>query len=316
MKIAYITGCVGFIGSYFTEMALQKGWIVYGVDKLTYASNREKLEEFKRNKNFKFIHEDIRNLKYLKNCDYVINFAAESHVDNSIVDSSPFISSNIEGVRNLLDLIRVKHNNSVDNPLFLQVSTDEVYGDISEGSFNEESLLNPSNPYAASKAAADMLVTSWARTYNLKYKIVRPTNNYGIGQYPEKLVPLCVYNLLRNKKIKLHNAGTPVRSWIHAKDTADAVMFILENGQINEKYNISAGFEQSNIITVKKIINSFFGFEADYQNFVDYSYQRNGQDIRYSLNCNKLYELGWKPKLDFDEQIASVVEYYKKEYPW
>ena len=121
---------------------------------------------------------------------------------------------------------------------------------------------------------------------------------------------------MRNKKIKLHNGGTPVRSWIHAKDTADAVMFVLENGKVNQKYNISAGFEQSNISTVKKIINCFFGFEANHENFVDYSYQRDGQDVRYSLDCSKLYKLGWKPKVSFDEEIDSIVKYYKKEYSW
>jgi dTDP-glucose 4,6-dehydratase len=316
MKIAYITGCAGFIGSYFTKIALDKGWRVYGVDKLTYASNLDTLEEFKKDKNFTFIQEDIKYLKYLKNCDYVINFAAESHVDNSIVDSSPFISSNIEGVKNLLELVRCKHNNSVDNPLFLQVSTDEVYGDIHDGSFTEEALLNPSNPYSASKAAAEMLVTSWGRTYDISYQIVRPTNNYGIGQYPEKLVPICVYNLLKNKRIKLHNNGTPVRSWIHASDTADAIMFILENGEINSKYNISANFEQENNETVKKIVQAYFKKSVDYKNFVDYSYKRSGQDVRYSLDCSKLYSLGWFPKKIFDDEIKNIIEYYKKEYKW
>lgn len=316
MKIVYITGCAGFIGSHFTELALKKGWRVYGIDKLTYASNLKKLEEFKNNKNFTFIQEDIKDLKYLKNCDAVINFAAESHVDNSIVNSKPFIDSNIEGVRNLLELIRLKHSNSIHKPIFLQVSTDEVYGDISEGSFKEEDLLNPSNPYAASKAAAEMLVTSWARTYGLQYLIVRPTNNYGKRQYPEKLIPLCVYNLMRGHKIKLHNGGTPVRSWIHTEDTASAIMFILESGVINEKFNISADFEQQNNDTVKKIIESYCGGPVDHEIFVDYSYKRIGQDVRYSLNSDKLKKMGWSAKKQFDKEIIDIVEYYRSEYEW
>jgi dTDP-glucose 4,6-dehydratase len=316
MKIVYITGCAGFIGSHFTDLALKKGWKVYGVDKLTYASNLKKLEEFKNNKNFTFIQEDIKELKYLKNCDAVINFAAESHVDNSIVNSKPFIDSNIEGVRNLLELIRLKHSNSVQKPIFLQVSTDEVYGDIHEGSFKEEDLMNPSNPYAASKASAEMLVTSWARTYGLQYLIVRPTNNYGIRQYPEKLIPLCVYNLMRGHKIKLHNGGTPVRSWIHAEDTSSAIMFILESGAVNEKFNISGGFEQQNNDTVKKVIESYCGGPTDHEIFIDYSYKRIGQDVRYSLNCDKLKKMGWTAKKIFDEEIKNIVEYYRSEYEW
>jgi len=316
MKIVYITGCAGFIGSYFTSLALKKGWRVYGIDKLTYASNLNIVEEFKKNPNFTFIHEDIKNLKYLKNCDYVINFAAESHVDNSIVNSKPFIDSNIEGVRNLLELIRLKHSNSVEKPVFIQISTDEVYGDINSGSFKEEDLLNPSNPYAASKASAEMLVTSWSRTYNLEYIIIRPTNNYGPRQYPEKLIPLSVYNLLRNKKIKLHNNGTPVRSWIHVEDTADAIMYIINNGTVNEKYNISAGYEQTNNQTIEKIIHCFYNEKVDYKQYVDYSYKRIGQDVRYSLDCSKLKNLGWNSKKVFDKEIQNIVNFYKEEYKW
>lgn len=316
MKILYITGCAGFIGSYFTSLALKKGYRVYGIDKLTYASNLQNINLFKTHKNFSFIQEDIKDLDYIKNCDAIVNFAAESHVDNSIINSKPFFDSNVEGVRNLLELIRLKHSNSVQKPLFLQVSTDEVYGDISKGSFTEEALLNPSNPYAASKAAAEMLVTSWSRTYNINYLIARPTNNYGIRQYPEKLIPISVYNLLRGTKIKLHNNGTPIRSWIHAEDTADAIMFILESGIVNEKFNISANFEQSNNETVKKIVNSFFKKDVNWKEYVDYSYKRVGQDVRYSLDCSKINKLGWKSKVLFDNKIKDIVEYYRDDYEW
>jgi len=316
MKIVYITGCLGFIGSYFTELALKRGWVVYGVDKITYASNTDKIAEFEKYKNFKFLNEDIKDIKYIKNCDAVINFAAESHVDNSITNSKPFIDSNVEGVRNLLELIRLKHSNSVQKPVFVQISTDEVYGDIKAGSFKEEDLINPSNPYAASKAAADMFVTSWSRTYGLDYLMIRPTNNYGKGQYPEKLIPLCVYNLLRGHKIKLHNNGNPIRSWIHVEDTASAIMHIIENGEINNKYNVSADFEQKNIVTVKKVIDCFFGKPMNHDDFIDYSYKRKGQDVRYSLNCEKLHRLGWSSAKDFDEEIEGVVKFYKEKYMW
>ena len=316
MKIVYITGCLGFIGSYFTELALKTGWRVYGVDKITYASNTDKIAEFEKYKNFTFLNEDIKELKYIKNCDAVINFAAESHVDNSITNSKPFIDSNVEGVRNLLELIRLKHSNSVQKPVFIQISTDEVYGDIKDGSFKEEDLINPSNPYAASKAAADMLVTSWSRTYGLDYLIIRPTNNYGKGQYPEKLIPLCVYNLLRGHKIKLHNNGNPIRSWIHVEDTASAIMHIIEHGKTNNKYNISANFEQKNIVTVKKVIDCFFGKQVNYDDFIDYSYKREGQDVRYSLNCEKLHSLKWQSVKHFDKEIENIVKFYKETYMW
>lgn len=316
MKIAYITGCAGFIGSHFTRLALDAGWSVYGVDKLTYAGNRNVIREFEFNSNFKFIEKDIKDLKYLKNCDVVINFAAESHVDNSINSNRVFIDSNVEGVRNLLELIRNKHSNSIDSPLFVQISTDEVYGDIHEGSFKETDEMNPSNPYAASKAAAELLVTSWARTYGLRYLIFRPTNNYGVGQYPEKLIPLSVYNLSRGKKIKLHNNGTPVRSWLHVEDTCAAIMYVLNTNIDNTKYNISAGFEQSNNQTVRKIIDSFNDYKLlhqDWRDFVDYSYTRQGQDVRYSLNSDKINNLGWKAEKKFDDEIDKIVKFYKDQ---
>lgn len=316
MKIIYVTGCAGFIGSYFTELALKEGWIVYGIDKLTYASNLEILEQFKKHKNFHFINEDIKDIKYLKNCDAIINFAAESHVENSIVSNKSFIDSNVEGVRNLLEIIRLKHSNSTEKPLFVQISTDEVYGDIVEGSFKEDSQLNPSNPYSASKAAAELLITSWERTYGIKYLIIRPTNNYGSRQYPEKLIPLSVYNLLTNKKIKLHNNGTPVRSWIHVEDTALGIMHILKYGNINEKYNLSANFEQSNDETVKKILTSFFNKEVNITDYIDYTYNRIGQDIRYSIDCKKILDLGWKPVKNFNIEINNIIKFYKDNYKW
>ena len=199
MKIVYITGCLGFMASYAVRKALARGWKVRGVDKLTYAANPQLLEEFCQHPNFEFEETDIKDLERLYDCDYVINYAAESHVGNSIVNSDEFIDSNILGVRNLLDLVRFKPINCNDRPTFFHISTDEVYGYIEDGAHTEQDLLKPSNPYSAAKAAGDMLIHAWARTYGIQYIILRPTNNYGIGQYPEKLIPLTIKNLLREK---------------------------------------------------------------------------------------------------------------------
>mgnify|MGYP003111484591 FL=1 len=315
MKIIYVTGCLGFIGSYVTRKCLQKGWMVYGVDKCTYVANRALLEEFGKYDNFTFLEKDIKDLDHLYDCDYIINTAAESHVGNSIIDSEDFISSNIMGVRNLLDLVRNKPENCNRRPIMFHFSTDEVYGDIVEGEHTEEHLLHPSNPYSAAKAAADMLVLAWARTYNVEYIILRPTNNYGIGQYPEKLIPLSVKNMMRGLKIRLHNNGTPIRNWLHADDTAEAVMAIIDSGNVNEIYNVAGGFEQTNAETVRKIVSVHHDTD-DWKRFVDFSYSRQGQDVRYALNDDKLRSLGWKPKKIFDEEIASIVKYYKTNFIW
>jgi dTDP-glucose 4,6-dehydratase len=316
VKLVYVTGCLGFIGSYVTRKCLERGWKVYGVDKCTYVANISLLKEFGKYSNFTFIKEDIKNLKHLYDCDYVINTAAESHVGNSIIDSKEFISSNIMGVQNLLDLIRNKPLNCNRKPILFHFSTDEVYGDITQGEHIETDLLHPSNPYSAAKAAADMLVLAWARTYNVEYIILRPTNNYGIGQYPEKLVPLSVKNLMRGKNIRLHDGGTPIRNWLHADDTAEAVMTIIDNGKLNEVYNVAGSFEQSNIDTVRKIMDHFFNDEYILENHVDFSYSRAGQDVRYALNDNKLRSLGWTPQRVFDEEIGEIVKYYKENFIW
>ena len=316
MKIVYVTGCLGFMASYVTRKFLKRGWMVYGVDKLTYAANINLLEEFKSCENFRFEKKDIKDLDHLYDCDYLINFAAESHVGNSIVNSDGFIQSNVVGVKNLLDLVKNKQGNCVEKPIFFHVSTDEVYGDIENGEFFEESLLEPSNPYAASKASADMLIMAWARTYKLNYIILRPTNNYGIGQYPEKLIPLSIKNLNRGKKIRLHDMGEPVRNWLHADDTAEAVLAIVDSGNVNEIYNVAGGFEQKNADTVRKIIKSYYGEEENWKERVDLSYAREGQDVRYALNDRKLRKLGWSPKKKFDEEIELIVTYYKNNFKW
>lgn len=317
MKVVYVTGCLGFIGSYITRACLHSGWYVKGVDKGTYAANKELLHEFKQYQNFSFVDCDINDLKFLYDCDYIINTAAETHVGNSIANSDDFVHSNINGVHNLLELIKNHRGENTSKPVLLHFSTDEVYGDIAEGEHVETDLLKPSNPYSATKAAADMLVTAWGRTYDLPYIIVRPTNNYGIGQYVEKLIPKALKHLKLGKKIPLHNNGTPIRTWLHAQDTANAVIAIIESGVQNEIFNICGGFEQSNLDTIKKIL-TLYNNEQVYilESFVDFSYNRQGQDVRYALNDSKLRALGWKPKAEFDKELPAIVEYYKKKFIW
>jgi dTDP-glucose 4,6-dehydratase len=304
------------MASYVTKKALERGWYVRGVDKLTYAADEKLLEEYSQYPNFTFERRDIKNLKKLYDCDYVINFAAESHVGNSIINSQEFIDSNIVGVKNLLELTRHKPTNCNDRPVFFHISTDEVYGDIETGAHTENDVLKPSNPYSAAKAAGDMLINAWARTYDIKYVILRPTNNYGVGQYPEKLIPLSVKNLCRGKKIRLHNNGTPIRNWLHADDTAAAVMKIIDSGKVNEIYNVAGGFEQTNLETVRKIIKAYNGTDDNWEKHVDFSVVRPGQDVRYALNDRKLKNLGWSPKKHFDEEIQEIVDYYKENFIW
>ena len=265
--------------------------------------------------NFSFVHCDINDLTFLYDCDYVINTAAETHVGNSISNSDEFVSSNVNGVHNLLELIRNHRGEHSEKPIFIHFSTDEVYGDIDNGAHTEEDLLKPSNPYSATKAAADMLVLAWARTYNLPYTIVRPTNNYGIGQYVEKLIPKACKYLKLGKQIPLHNNGEPVRNWLHAKDTAEAVITIIKSNVKNEIYNICGGFEQSNRITAEKIIKEYFG-NTDYSSYINTEYKRQGQDVRYALDDSKLRCLGWEPKAIFDEDLKYIVQYYKNKFIW
>jgi dTDP-glucose 4,6-dehydratase len=316
MKIVYVTGCLGFIPSYFVKKALDKGWMVFGVDKMTYAANTKILKDFQKYENFRFERVDIKNMNFLYDCDYVVNFAAESHVGNSIIDSDEFINTNILGTKNLLDLVKNKPKNCGNRPVFLHISTDEVYGDIIEGCHTETDLLHPSNPYSAAKASADMLVLAWSRTYGIEYMIARPTNNYGIRQYPEKLIPLCVKNLMRDRKISLHNNGTPTRNWLHADDTANAILTLIEKGKTNEIYNIAGDFEQQNKETVRKIIKAFYKTDEDWEKYVDYSYSRVGQDLRYALDDSKIKNLGWKPEKNFDDEIDGITNWYKDNFIW
>jgi dTDP-glucose 4,6-dehydratase len=311
-KIVYVTGCLGFIGVNVTKACLDRGWYVIGVDKMTYASNTNFLPEFQKNPNFTFIEKDINDLDRLYDCDYIINTAAETHVDNSIMSSDVFLKSNVTGVYHLLELIRQKARYKM--PILLHFSTDEVYGDIMSGSHTEEDLLKPSNPYSATKAAADMLILAWHRTFDLRYVIVRPTNNYGIGQYVEKLIPKSCKYLQIGRQIDIHDQGRPVRTWLHAEDTARAVLTIIDSGVCSQIFNISGNVEMQNITVIKKLIKLFTNDE-DYEKYLHHMV-RVGQDLRYSINDTKLQKLGWQPQADFDTELVKIVQYYKNNFIW
>jgi len=312
-KIVYVTGCLGFMGFHVTKACLDLGWYVRGIDKITYAANLNLLPQLNSYANFVFEQRDINDLDVLYECDYVINTAAETHVDNSIVDSDVFVRSNIDGVHHLLKLI--KNNHKFRMPILLHFSTDEVYGDIVSGHHTENDLLKPSNPYSATKAAADMLIIAWARTYNLPYVIVRPTNNYGTGQYTEKFIPHTIKYLSLGKPAPLHDAGTPRRTWLHASDTASAVIHIIQNDICNEIFNIAGNYEEQNIVIAEKIIK-LMNLPGSVEQYLNLSVRRPGQDVRYAISDTKLKSTGWQPKANFDRELALIVDYYQQNFIW
>jgi dTDP-glucose 4,6-dehydratase len=312
-RIVYVTGCLGFIGYHVTKACLEQGWYVRGIDKCTYAANIDLLPSLEKYPNFTFEKKDINDIDILYECDYIINTAAETHVDNSIASSDEFVRSNIDGVHHLLKLIKQKHKFRM--PTLLHFSTDEVYGDIVEGAHIEEDLLKPSNPYSATKAAADMLITAWARTYSVPYVIVRPTNNYGIGQYTEKFIPHTIKHLSLGKLAPLHDLGLPRRTWLHASDTGAAVIKIIEAGVINETYNISGNYEEQNLVVAQKIVK-LMGLKGNPDQYLDLGVKRPGQDVRYAIDDSKLKMLGWYAKADFDDELKKIVKYYTKNFVW
>tara|TARA_A100001515_G_scaffold142823_1_gene142514 strand:- start:433 stop:1323 length:891 start_codon:yes stop_codon:yes gene_type:complete len=288
MKIV-VTGGRGFIGSHFVERCLELGYEVTDIDKMTYCASEQL--PWDNHPNYKLVQEDIAKLNHLPSCDILINFAAESHVDNSINDTSPFISSNILGVHNLLELVRGKRE--YDRPLFFQISTDEVYGDSEKDYFAEQDRLKPSNPYAASKAAAEMLVLSYARTYGLNYVISRSTNNYGARQYREKLIPKVIDCISDGKNIPIHGDGSYQRDWLYVKDNVEALLCIIDNKVVNDTINIGSNNHVTNLEVVKTVMSWHEGNHEHLMTFVE---NRWGQDVRYAVDCNKIKNLGWSPQ--------------------
>lgn len=287
MKII-VTGGRGFIGSHFVELALMDNNEVFDIDCMTYCSNQSL--PFDNNKNYKHIYQNICDVTHLPTCDVIVNFAAETHVDNSINDTKPFLKSNIHGVYNLLEILRGKPNH--ERPLFFHISTDEVYGDRIEGSFKETDKLTPSNPYSASKAAAEMLVLAYHRTYGIDYLITRSSNNYGPRQYSEKLVPKCLECIKTNKKIPLHGNGSYIRDWIYVKDNVEAIYLLLKANVKNDVFNIGSQNYLTNLEIAKDLLQSF-DKSQDQIIFVE---NRWGQDLRYSIDTSKIQKtLNWKP---------------------
>ena len=302
-KLFFVTGGLGFIGKHFVQRCLDMGHFVTNVDIVNYAADRFANEAFKIYSNYRHIEEDIANLSHLPESDFLVNFAAESHVDNSIANNRQFCHSNILGVQQLLELTRAKSASGA--PHFIQISTDEVYGDIVDGRHTESDPLRPSNPYSATKAAADMLVIGWARTYGLRYNIVRMTNNYGPNQYPEKLIPKSAWRMRRGLPAMMHGDGSYIRSWLHVEDSIDAILTIIEKGEPNTVYNVRGNCELPNIEVLRKIAVILMVPEKDAYYQVP---NRVGQDVRYSLDDTRLRALGWKPVRDFDEEIKKIVE--------
>ncbi|MEM1903523.1 MAG: dTDP-glucose 4,6-dehydratase [Pyrobaculum sp.] len=312
MKIL-VTGGLGFIGSNFIRHILTKYDDVYVVnlDSLSTGANPANLRDFERDKRYRFIKGDIadRTLvrSLLREVDIVVNFAAETHVDRSIADPWPFVHSNTIGAITLFDEARRERRRVI------HISTDEVYGEIREGSYTEGDRLWPSSPYSASKAAADLFALAFYKTYGLDVVIVRPTNNFGPYQYPEKLIPKTVIRALLNLKIPIYGTGHNVRDWLYVKDFCEAVEILMWKGRPGEVYNISAGNEVKNIDLVKKIL-SILGKSEDLIMFVE---DRPGHDFRYSLDSTKFRnEFGWRPRHSFEEALKATVEWYVENEWW
>jgi len=312
-KTFFVTGGCGFIGSHFIEKVLSQGHTVVNVDKLTYAANKD----LTFSGDYRFIQQDISELCSIPRCDYLVNFAAESHVDNSISTSDPFLKSNIEGVHNLLELLK---NKKVENmakgweyeyPLFIQISTDEVFGDKEKGiGFKESDRHKPSNPYSASKSAAEQLVVAWGRTYGIPYIITRTTNNYGQRQHEEKLIPRTITNLIQGKKVPVHGSGSYVRNWIHVEDNVDAIMAIIEKGKKNTSYHIASDEEYS----VKEVVSLIASkFDLKFEDVADMSSDRSGADVRYALEYSKTRRLGWKQQRKLENSLDEMIRSYKEK---
>ena len=309
-----VCGGAGFIGSAFIRNYLKnnQNHTITNLDSLTIGSNLENLKSIEHNQNYSFIKDDIRNEKKIleisKDKDVIINFAAESHVDRSIANPRPFIETNILGTYSLLEAAR-KHDK-----LFIHISTDEIYGDT-EGneSFTEQSNLKPSNPYSATKASADLLVASYARTYGLRCITTRCTNNFGPYQFPEKLIPKTIIRLLKNLRVPLYGDGQQIRSWIYVYDHVRAIESLISKGKSGQVYNITAYDEITNKSIVEKILDIM---QKPYK-MIEYVGDRPGHDKRYSINSFKIEnEIGWKPNHKFDDTLQDTVNWYMQNTSW
>jgi dTDP-glucose 4,6-dehydratase len=301
-----VTGGFGFIGSNFVRYMSDKTESIV-VDALKYGSNENNLKDL----DYKFVKGTICDYESMaelvKNVDAIVNFAAETHVDRSISNPYAFIESNVIGTYTILEAMRKVNPEA----RLVHVSTDEVYGDIEEGSFREGDALKPSSPYSASKASADMFVLAYVRTYELDAVITRCTNNYGPYQFPEKLIPKTIIRAKKDMKIPIYGTGKNVRDWIYVNDHCEAINLVLERGERGEIYNISSGEEKTNLEVVSEILRIME--KPDLAEFVE---DRPGHDVRYSLDSSKIRKLGWKPKYGFSEGLKETVEWYLENEWW
>ncbi|MCX8068964.1 MAG: dTDP-glucose 4,6-dehydratase [Thermodesulfovibrionales bacterium] len=308
-----ITGGAGFIGSEFVRIAVNRGYEVAVVDCLTYAGDLHRIKEIEDKINF--YHTSICNSSEIEEIfskekpSIVVHLAAESHVDRSLIDASPFIMTNIMGTKVLLEVSK-----KYDVNLFINVSTDEVYGDLGEdGQFTEETCLNPSSPYSVSKASQDMLGRAYFRSYGLPLITLRPSNNYGRWQYPEKLLPVVILKAMNDEKIPVYGKGDNVREWLHVSDCVRAIMMIIERGKIGEIYNIGGGNERKNIDVVKTVLDIM----KKPHSLIEFVKDRPGHDFRYSLNSNKINsQIGWRPEIVFENGILDTVNWYIANIEW
>ena len=308
-----VTGGLGFIGSNFIIKILKEhsDFCIVNVDAELTGSNKDNLANFENEKNYEYVKGNITNKRLMEDlisdCDAVVNFAAESFVDRSIEEADPFLVSNIRGTYTILDIITKQKKRMI------QISTDEVFGSISTGNANENSKFNPSNPYAATKASAELLINSYIKTYDSDVVITRCTNNYGPRQFPEKLIPKVILLAKQNQKIPVYGNGKNIRDWIYVDDHCDAVYDILINGKSAESYNISGSNEINNIEIISNILE-IMGKSNDLIEFVD---DRPGHDFRYSLDSTKIMnELKWKSKIEFQEGITKTVKWYEENLEW
>ena len=313
-----VTGGAGFIGSNFVRMALTDKFPDFNVeqltvlDLLTYAGDEENLKPVANDKRYKFVKGDIRDLelakKLMQEADQVVHFAAESHVDRSIEGGSEFVSTNVMGTQVLLDAAR-----STNIKRFVHVSTDEVYGSISEGSWPEDHPLLPNSPYSASKAGSDLLVRAYNRTHKLDTVITRCSNNYGQYQFPEKVMPLFITNIIEGKKVPLYGNGLNVRDWLHVDDHCRGIALALTKGRAGEVYNIGGGTELTNVELTHKILKAMGVGEEFIQPVED----RKGHDLRYSVDISKINkELGYSPQVNFEEGLEQTINWYKSNEAW
>jgi len=308
-----VTGGAGFIGSNFVRHLLRAhaDVEVVNLDKLTYAGNLENLRDVEGDRRYSFVHGDICDpgvvRSALADADAVVNFAAETHVDRSISDPQDFIRTDVLGTHTLLEAAR-----ELGVGRYLQISTDEVYGSIDEGSFTEDSDLGPSSPYSASKAGADLLVLAYHRTFGTPVLITRSSNNYGPFQYPEKIVPLFISNALDDQPLPVYGDGRNVRDWLHVADNCAAIDLVLREGEPGDVYNVGGGNEVENLDLTRRILE-LLGKDAG---LVRYVTDRPAHDRRYSVDCSKLRALGWAPRTSFEDGLAATVAWYRDNRAW